>query len=97
VRFGLWSLRISGLCGRVSGEAPDMSAESCLFPPCTQLRDELLLTTSDSPSALQARCKQLQREVLEEEERAARETAELADQVRRSQASLPDDMPFFAP
>ena len=46
-----------------------------------QLRDELVQSTSDSPSALAARCQQLSREIREEEELAARETAELAEQV----------------
>ena len=47
-----------------------------------QLRDDLVHSTADSPAALAERCKQLNLAILEEEERAAREIAELADQVR---------------
>ena len=46
-----------------------------------QLRDELVTSTSDSPSALAERCKQLHLDIMEEEQRGAREIAELADQV----------------
>jgi len=46
-----------------------------------QLRDELVHSNLDSPSALAERCKQLHRDIMAEEERAARETADLADQV----------------
>lgn len=52
-----------------------------LVPDREQLRDELVQSSSDSPSALAARCDQLVREIREEEELAARETAELAEQV----------------
>jgi hypothetical protein len=47
-----------------------------------QLRDELVTSTSHSPSALAERCKQLHLDIMEEEQRGAREIAELADQVR---------------
>jgi len=46
-----------------------------------QLRDELAQSTSDSPVALAERCKQLCREIMHEEQRAAQETAELAEEA----------------
>jgi hypothetical protein len=46
-----------------------------------QLRDELAQSTSDSPAALAERCKQLCREIMHEEQRAAQETAELAEEA----------------
>jgi hypothetical protein len=53
-----------------------------------QLRDELVHSTSDSPAALAERVKQLQRDIMEEEQRAAQETAELADQLARAREDL---------
>ena len=53
-----------------------------------QLRDELLDTTADSVPALEERCKLLRRDILDEEERAARETAELADHLARVRENL---------
>jgi hypothetical protein len=49
-----------------------------------QLRDELVTSTSHSPSALAERCKQLHLDITEEEQRGAREIAELADKVPTS-------------
>ena len=53
-----------------------------------QLRDELLDTTADSVPALEERCKLLRRDILDEEERGARETAELADHLARVRENL---------